>query len=74
MPIYEYRCVKCNHVFDVIQKVTDAPLSECPECDGTLEKCVSGPAIQFKGSGFYITDYTKKGRGPKQGGGGGDDA
>ena len=68
MPIYEYRCVKCDHIFDVIQKVSDAPLTECPECGDRVEKCVSGPAIQFKGSGFYITDYAKKGGGDKKGG------
>lgn len=62
MPIYEYRCIKCGHVFDVIQSVSDAPLTDCPECDGKVEKCVSGPSsLQFKGSGFYITDYTKGG-------------
>jgi len=62
MPIYEYQCVKCEHVFDAIQNISDAPLTECPECGDKVRKCVSGPAIQFKGSGFYITDYTNKGK------------
>lgn len=61
MPIYEYQCEKCGHVFDAIQKYTDAPLSDCPECDGSVARLVSTPAIQFKGSGFYITDYNKSG-------------
>ena len=62
MPLYEYRCLTCGHVFDVIQKFTDPPVSSCPECGKAVEKCVSSPAIQFKGSGFYITDYSKKGK------------
>lgn len=61
MPLYEYRCLSCNHIFDVIQKVSDAPLTDCPECGKKVEKCMSSPAaLQFKGSGFYITDYAKK--------------
>ncbi|MFQ5507820.1 MAG: FmdB family zinc ribbon protein [Leptospirillia bacterium] len=60
MPIYEYKCTACGHIFDVIQKVSDAPLNTCPECGDKLEKCVSSPALQFKGSGFYITDYPNK--------------
>ena len=67
MPIYEYRCVKCEHVFDAIQKMSDDPLTECPECGDRVEKVVSGPALQFKGSGFYITDYAKKGGADKKG-------
>jgi putative FmdB family regulatory protein len=64
MPLYEYRCLACGHVFDVIQKFSDPPLTTCPECGKAVEKCVSSPAIQFKGSGFYITDYTNKGKKP----------
>jgi len=59
MPLYEYRCLSCEHVFDAIQKFSDPPLTDCPECGKNVEKCVSTPALQFKGSGFYITDYTK---------------
>jgi len=60
MPLYEYECENCGHRFEVIQKFADAPLAECPKCHGTLRKLVSSPAIQFKGSGWYITDYAKK--------------
>lgn len=60
MPLYEYRCRKCSSVLEVIQKVSDLPLKECPKCGGRLKKVLSAPALQFKGSGFYITDYTKK--------------
>ncbi len=71
MPIYEYRCVSCEHVYDVIQTLSEAPHTQCPECGKKVEKVVSGPALQFKGSGFYITDYAKKGKGEASKGGGG---
>lgn len=61
MPIYEYRCTKCGHRFEAIQKVTDSPLNKCEKCKGRVERLVSSPAIQFKGSGWYITDYARKG-------------
>jgi len=67
MPLYEYRCLSCGHTFDAIQKFSDPPLKTCPECGKKVEKCVSSPAIQFKGSGFYITDYTNKGKKPATG-------
>lgn len=60
MPLYEYKCQKCASVFEVIQKISEPPLTECPKCGGRLKKVLSAPAIQFKGSGFYITDYAKK--------------
>jgi putative FmdB family regulatory protein len=60
MPLYEYKCQKCASVFEIIQKISDLPLTECPECVGMLKKVLTAPAIQFKGSGFYITDYSKK--------------
>jgi putative FmdB family regulatory protein len=60
MPIYEYRCRKCHATFEVLQKAKDKPLAKCRECDGPLEKLVSSPAIQFKGKGWYITDYARK--------------
>lgn len=60
MPLYEYQCDTCGHRFEVIQKFSDAPLTECPKCQGAVRKLVSSPAIQFKGSGWYITDYAKK--------------
>ena len=61
MPIYEYRCTKCGHRFEAIQKVSDPPLAKCEKCKGKAERLVSSPAIQFKGSGWYVTDYARKG-------------
>jgi putative FmdB family regulatory protein len=61
MPIYEYRCTKCGHRFEAIQKVSDPPISKCEKCKGKAERLISSPAIQFKGSGWYITDYARKG-------------
>jgi len=60
MPLYEYQCSGCGDVFEVLQKFSDEPLTECVKCSGQLEKLISPPAIQFKGSGWYITDYAKK--------------
>lgn len=57
MPIYEYQCTKCNDRTEVIQKFTDPPYAECTKCGGEVKKLMSAPAIQFKGSGFYKTDY-----------------
>ena len=57
MPIYEYQCTQCSERHEVIQKFSDAPLSHCPSCGGDMKKLPSSPAIQFKGSGFYKTDY-----------------
>lgn len=60
MPIYEYRCKKCGKVFERIRKFSDPPLETHEKCGGRLERLLSSPAIQFKGSGFYITDYARK--------------
>ena len=60
MPLYEYQCDKCEHRFELIQKFSDAPVSNCPKCDGAVTKLLSSPAIQFKGTGWYITDYARK--------------
>lgn len=60
MPLYEYQCKKCKHRFEKIQKFSDRLLKKCPECGGPLEKLLSAPAVQFKGSGWYVTDYAKK--------------
>lgn len=60
MPLYEYECEDCEHRFEVIQKFSDPPLETCPKCGGSVRKLLSSPAIQFKGSGWYITDYAKK--------------
>ncbi len=64
MPLYEYRCKKCGKHFEKIQKFSDDPLSKCSECGGALERLLSSPAIQFKGSGWYITDYARKSSAP----------
>jgi putative FmdB family regulatory protein len=61
MPLYEYQCDACAHRFEVIQQYKDAPIAICPKCGGEVKKLFSSPAIQFKGSGFYITDYARKG-------------
>ncbi|HET8798851.1 MAG TPA: FmdB family zinc ribbon protein [Thermoanaerobaculia bacterium] len=59
MPIYEYLCTACNERHEIIQRLSDAPLTHCPKCGGDMKKLISSPAIQFKGSGFYKTDYAK---------------
>jgi putative FmdB family regulatory protein len=61
MPLYEYECEACGSRFEKIRKFSDAPLEVCDKCGkGPVKKLLSSPAIQFKGSGFYITDYAKK--------------
>ena len=60
MPLYEYLCQKCGHRFEKIQKFSDAMLKKCPECGGKIEQVISAPAVQFKGGGWYVTDYAKK--------------
>ena len=60
MPIYEYLCTKCCARFEVVQKSSEARLRRCEKCGSPLKKLVSAPAIQFKGNGWYITDYAKK--------------
>lgn len=64
MPLYEYQCKKCGHRFEKIQKFSDRPVKKCPECGGPVEQLVSAPAVQFKGSGWYVTDYAKKSHAP----------
>src|SRR5262245_19342474 len=61
MPLYEYECDVCGKRFERIQKFSDPPVEQCPSCEGKVRKLLSSPAIQFKGSGWYITDYAKKG-------------
>jgi len=61
MPLHEYKCTQCGHEFEALQKAKDKPLEKCPKCGGSLRKLISSPAIQFKGKGWYITDYPKKG-------------
>jgi len=60
MPLYEYVCTQCHRRCEIIQKVNDPPPKSCKVCGGAMKKVVSAPAIQFKGSGWYITDYAKK--------------
>lgn len=60
MPLYEYQCESCSTRFERIQKFADPPIETCPSCGGPVRKLLSSPAIQFKGSGFYINDYARK--------------
>jgi putative FmdB family regulatory protein len=60
MPLYEYECKKCGHRFEKIQKFSDKMVKTCPDCGGQVEQMISAPAVQFKGSGWYVTDYAKK--------------
>ncbi|MGH9668489.1 MAG: FmdB family zinc ribbon protein [Terriglobales bacterium] len=69
MPLYEYQCRRCKHRFERIRKFSDRALRTCPECGGRLEQLVSASAVQFKGSGWYVTDYPVKGRGKSAAGG-----
>ena len=61
MPLYEYKCGKCSKVFEVMQKFADEPLEVHPGCGGSVERLLSAPALQFKGSGWYVTDYGRNG-------------
>ena len=75
MPIYEYRCNDCGHQFEVSQRMSDDPLTECEVCGGQVSKMLFAPAIHFKGTGFHNTDYGSKRRGPgDDSGGSGSDA
>jgi len=62
MPLYEYQCDACGYRVEVIQKFSDLPLETCEKCGDVLRKLLSSPAIQFKGSGWYITDYARAGK------------
>jgi putative FmdB family regulatory protein len=64
MPLYEYECKKCHHRFEKIQKFSDPHVKKCPECGGPIAQVISAPAVQFKGSGWYVTDYAKKSSAP----------
>jgi len=64
MPLYEYECKKCGHRFEKIQKYSDKMVKKCPECGGQVEQMISAPAVQFKGSGWYVTDYANKSHAP----------
>ena len=60
MPLYEYKCRKCGHRFEKIESFSSSTTKKCPKCGGTAERMVAAPAIQFKGSGWYVTDYAGK--------------
>jgi len=60
MPLYEYKCKKCHHQFEILQGFKEKNIDKCPKCGGPLSRLISSPAIQFKGSGWYITDYAHK--------------
>ena len=78
MPVYEYECPACDKVFEVQQKITDAPLSECPDCGGTVKKLISQSAFHLKGGGWYKDGYSSSGSAgtekKKNGSGGSDSA
>ena len=61
MPVYEYECQKCG-TFETTQRITDEPLSKCPTCKGKVKKLISNTSFQLKGTGWYITDYARKGK------------
>jgi putative FmdB family regulatory protein len=63
MPLYEYECDACGRRFERIQKFSDPPVEICPTCGGSVHKLIASPAFQFKGTGWYITDYAKKDNG-----------
>jgi putative FmdB family regulatory protein len=67
MPIYEYSCSKCGKTIEVIQKLSDPPLTTHKSCGGQLTKLISAAGFQFKGTGWYVTDYARKGTEPNRG-------
>jgi putative FmdB family regulatory protein len=66
MPIYEYQCQKCG-TFEATQRITEKPLNKCPTCKGKVKKLISNTSFQLKGTGWYITDYARKGKGDSKG-------
>lgn len=60
MPIYEYECLKCGKRTELLQRLDEPPLAACPHCGGEVKKLISSPAVQFKGTGWYVTDYAGK--------------
>jgi putative FmdB family regulatory protein len=60
VPIYEYKCVECNKIFEAFQKISDDPLTECRFCTGKVERIISQTSFQLKGGGWYVTDYAKQ--------------
>jgi len=74
MPLYEYKCKKCGHQFEKIQKYSDRMVKKCPDCGGRVEQTITAPAVQFKGTGWYVTDYAKKSTGLSSADGGNKDS
>ncbi len=75
MPLYEYECSECSRRTEVLQRFDEAPLAACPHCGGEVRRLISAPAFQFKGTGWYVTDYAgKKGGEKEKSGGEGDGA
>jgi len=74
MPIYEYKCEQCGSVFELRQSFSDEPLTTHADCGGAVHRLISAAALQFKGSGWYVTDYGKSGSSPASSGNGGKDA
>ena len=70
MPIYEYECESCGKVVEKWQRITESPLTTCEECGGRLHKLISRSSFHLKGSGWYVTDYARKGSSGEKGGGG----
>jgi putative FmdB family regulatory protein len=68
VPLYEYQCTKCDNRFERIQKFSDPLVTDCPLCGGKVERTISVPAVHFKGSGWYVTDYANKNSASKAGG------
>lgn len=66
LPIYEYECLECGKKFETMQKITEEPLTSCPSCSGKVRKLVSNCSFQLKGTGWYLTDYSKKSDGKKE--------
>jgi len=66
MPIYEYQCPKCG-TFETTQRITEKPLNKCPTCKGKVKKLISNTSFQLKGTGWYVTDYARKGQGDSKG-------
>lgn len=67
MPIYEYQCTNCHHHFDLMQKISDEPVTQCPECgNSTVIKLISAAGFQLKGTGWYATDFKNKGSAPAE--------
>jgi putative FmdB family regulatory protein len=74
MPLYEYACQSCGRRTETLQRLGDPPLTTCEACGGALKKLLSSPAFQFKGSGWYVTDYAGRGKAPAKESGGGEGA